>query len=297
MRESPEATASRFRRRQVALDGSSLHVVETGDESGTTFLFLHGWPESSRAWRDVMSLAGVRARALAIDLPGVGESVGDATDGSKAQLAEKVHELISAMDLKDVTLVGQDIGGMIVYAYLQAYEDIRRAVIMDVVLPGIAPWEEVIRNPQIWHFALHAIPSLPERLVQGRQEEYFRFFYDVLSFDPKKITPEARAAYVKAYSTDSALAAGFNWYRAFARDVEHNRDGAKREIQTPLLYMRGEHERAGDIGKYVDGLRAAGATSLEHAVIGAAGHFTQEEAPEETWRRIAEFAGVDPSSK
>jgi pimeloyl-ACP methyl ester carboxylesterase len=47
-----------------------------------------------------------------------------------------------------VTLVGHDIGGMIVYAYLHAYPDtIEQAVIMNVVIPAVDPWSEVIRNP------------------------------------------------------------------------------------------------------------------------------------------------------
>ena len=67
-----------------------------------------------------------------------------------------------------MTLVGHDIGGMVVYAYLRAYQDLARAVIMDVPVPGVAPWEEFVREPYLWHFALHSIADLPERLVQGR---------------------------------------------------------------------------------------------------------------------------------
>jgi pimeloyl-ACP methyl ester carboxylesterase len=237
-----------------------------------------------------MALAGHDIRAIAIDLPGIGGSTGDATDGSKHELATKVHDLIATLHLQEVTLVGQDVGGMVVYAYLQTHGDLRSAVIMDVVLPGIDPWDEVIRNPYIWHFALHAVRSLPERLVQGRQAEYFRFFYDTLAFDPTKITPEARASYVDAYSTDAALTAGFNWYRTFARDAEENRTGSGHASTTPLLYLRGEHE-TGDIRAYVDGLRAAGASLMEHRVVPAAGHFAHEEAPEATWQLLAEFAG------
>ena len=81
---------------------------------------------------------------------------------------------------------------MIVYAYRRMYEDIARAVIMDVVIPGIDTWDEVLRNPYIWHFALHSIPHLPEELVRGRQAVYFDFFYDALSADPSRITAEGQ---------------------------------------------------------------------------------------------------------
>lgn len=239
-----------------------------------------------------MAIAARQVRAIAIDLPGVGESTGAATDGSKRQLAGVVHQLIATMGLEEATLVGQDAGGMIAYAYLRAYQNIARAVIMSVVIPGVDPWEEVLRNPYLWHFGFHAIPALPELLVQGRQKEYFDFFYQALLHDPVKITPEARADYAKAYSTDSALTTGFNWYRTFGQDVTENRQASEGPpVETPLLYLRGEHE-TGDIYTYVQGLRDVGIANVDHGIVGDAGHFTPEEAPEETWRLIAGFAGL-----
>jgi pimeloyl-ACP methyl ester carboxylesterase len=288
-----------LRHRQVTVGDAPMHVVEAGDPDARPFVFLHGWPESWRCWERIMTLAAGQVRAIAIDLPGVGESTGAAesngavADGSKGQLADRVHQLISAMGLTGVTLVGHDVGGMVTYAYLRAYQDLARAVIMDIVVPGVAPWEEFLRQPFLWHFALHSVADLPERLVQGRQQEYFDYFYTVLPADPAKITGDARRAYVAAYATDSALTAGFGWFRAFSRDAESNRrasEGAR--VTTPLLYLRGELERGGDIGAYVDGLRAAGVTHVEQALVARAGHFTQEEAPEETWRLIADFAGL-----
>lgn len=99
---------------------------------------------------------------------------------------------------------------------------------MDVPLPGVAPWEEFVRSPFLFHFALHAVPDLPERLVQGRQEDYFGYFYDALSADPSTITEEARRAYQAAYASDRALTASFNWYRAFPQDVEDSPRSYKR---------------------------------------------------------------------
>lgn len=270
--------------------GSSLHVVEAGDPEAAPFMFLHGWPESWSSWRQVMALASQQVRAVAIDLPGVGQSTGNPTDGSKQQLAQTVHELVGEIGLEDLTLVGQDVGGMIAYSYLLAFQDLSRAVIMDVVVPGVGPWEEVLRNPYIWHFAFHSIPGLPERLVQGRQREYFDFFYDALSADPAKIPPEARAEYVQAYSSDAALAAGFSWYRAFAQDATANKQ-ASHDVATPVLYLRGEKE-SGQMADYLNGFQAAGLTNLTHGLVPGAGHFTQDEAPAETWRLIATFAGL-----
>ena len=48
----------------------------------------------------------------------------------------------------------------------------------------------------------------------------------------------------------------------------------------------------GQISDYLDGFRAADLVHVDHGVVPNAGHFTQEEAPEHTWRLIAEFTGI-----
>jgi pimeloyl-ACP methyl ester carboxylesterase len=163
---------------------------------------------------------------------------------------------------------------------------------MDTVIPGLAPWTEVLRNPFIWHFAFHTIPNLPELLVKGHQRDYFDYFFNVLSFDPSKISEAARQAAVEAYSRKEALTAGFNWYRTFSRDAAANAEQGDQAVCTPVLYVRGEHE-SGQITEYVDGLRAAGLANVESAIVPAAGHFTQEEAPHVTWKILARFAGLE----
>jgi pimeloyl-ACP methyl ester carboxylesterase len=70
----------------------------------------------------------------------------------------------------------------------------------------------------------------------------------------------------------------------------NNNASSQTPVATPLLYLRGEKE-GGQIDDYVAGLRSAGMTDVSNALVPNAGHFTQEEAPEGTWRLIAEFSG------
>ena len=275
---------------QVAIAGTSIHTVTAGPVDAPALLLLHGWPESWATWREIIPLAAASHRVVAIDLPGVGGSESGAAPTSKRDIASLVHGLADALGLADITLVGHDIGGMVAYAYLRDFPDLARAVIMDVPIPGVDPWEDFVRAPFLWHFALHAVPGLPEQLVSGRQKPYFGYFYDLLSATPGVPEAEVRKEQAAAYATASALNASFGWYRAFDRDLEDNMAAAAGPaVHTPLLYRRGGAERGGSIDTYVEGLRRAGVIDVTPAVVSGAGHFPHEEAASATWRAISGF--------
>lgn len=180
-------------------------------------MFLHGWAENWAAFDQVMIPLSEDAHVVAMDLPGIGSSETPPPSNDKRTLAKYVRETTKQLGLQDVTLVGHDVGGQIVYAYLHAYPAaLRRAVIMNVAIPGIDPWADVVRNPSIWHLAFHSIPDLPETLVAGQQRAYFDFFYDETSAEATATDEETRATYIHAYSRPEALQTGFDWFRAFS---------------------------------------------------------------------------------
>ncbi|MBV8579266.1 MAG: alpha/beta hydrolase [Candidatus Eremiobacteraeota bacterium] len=279
-----------MRHRQIAVDGLAIHVAETGPDDAPAIVLLHGWPQDGSAFAGVMAEFGDGVHAIAPDLPAIGRSRGAARSYDKTTLAGHIRALVAMLGLGRVILVGHDVGGMIVYAYLRAYAaELRAAVIMDVAIPGIDPWQEVIRNPHIWHFAFHAIPKLPETLVNGHEGPYFDFFFDALA-GPNGIRPDVRARAVAAYARDESLRAGFDFYRAFPKDEADNRATAGHSLDTPVLYIRGDHE-TGHPEQYVAGLRAAGLTNLALATIADCGHFAPDEQPAAvaaTLRRFAE---------
>jgi pimeloyl-ACP methyl ester carboxylesterase len=208
----------------LRIDGLDIHLREEGPPAGPGVLFLHGWPQDSSAFGPLMMQLRDRFRVAAMDLPGIGRSHGRPERGDKRTLAGYVHSVVHTARLAPVSLVGHDIGGQIVYAFLRAFPGVAaRAAILDVVIPGVAPWSEVVRNPRIWHFGFHAVPQLPELLVAGHQERYFDFFFDAIAAEPARICADSRRAYAAAYRDADSLCAGFDWYRAFPQDEEDNR--------------------------------------------------------------------------
>lgn len=270
----------RIHHRVVTIDTLPIHVAECGPSARPAILFLHGWPETWAAFAHIMDMLGHERRVVAVDLPGIGQSPSPASSNDKRALAAVVRELVKTLHLREVTLVGHDVGGQIAYAYLRAYPgELRRAVIMNVAIPGIEPWNEVVRNPAIWHFGFHAVPELPELLVYGRQSEYFDFFFNGIAADPEAVNPEARAIYTEGYRRLDALRTGFEWYRAFPQDATDNQK-ALRQDQTPVLYLRGAAERGIELERYVGGLRRSGLVSVQGQTIPNSGHFAPDEQPE-----------------
>jgi pimeloyl-ACP methyl ester carboxylesterase len=275
--------------RQVEVEGISIHVVEGGDASRAAILFLHGWPENWTIFQHVMIPLTDQAHVVAIDLPGIGDSKAPLASNDKRTLAKHVRGLINEVGLVNVTLVGHDMGGMIVYAYLHAYSgELERAVIMNVAVPGLDPWPEIKRHPEIWHNGFHNVPRLPEKLVMGHQAEYFDYFFDAISGTPDAVSEQARKTFAEAYSRPEALHAGFEWYRAFAQDERDNLGVKGEVVQTPVLYLRGDKE-IGKLEVYLQGLREGGLSNIEGRLISDSGHFAPDEQPEAVVKALQEF--------
>jgi pimeloyl-ACP methyl ester carboxylesterase len=285
-------TQAELRHQQIDVNGLSIHIVEAGEDDKPAILFLHGWPESWALYEQILMALKDEVHAVAIDLPGIGLSTPAPKASDKRSLAKQVRGVIQTLGLQDVTLVGHDTGGMIVYAYLHAYpDDLKHAVIMNTAIPGVDPWNEVIRNPHIWHFAFHAVPDLPETLVADQEALYFSFFYNYLA-GPKGVSDELRDRFVEAYLHPEALKTGFEWYRAFPQDEKDNQASKHETVQTPVLYIRGDQEHI-DIEQYLKGLRDSGLRHLQGHVIPKAGHFAPSEQPEAVLEALREFIAAD----
>jgi pimeloyl-ACP methyl ester carboxylesterase len=281
----------------IHLGRLSLHVAQAGRDDGPSILFIHGWPQSSHAFKPVMESLADAYRVVAIDLPGIGKSTGAPSASDKRTLAGYVDAAVRNLGLNRVTLVGHDIGGQIVYAYLRSFPDkVERAAILNVVVPGVAPWSEVIRNPHIWHFAFNAIPNLPELLVGGHVASYFDFFFNAISADPAKLTRGSRRAYTNAYRSRANLKAGFDWYRAFPQDEKDNASSLGTVVSTPVLYVRGDSE-SGDMQSYLDGLRKSGLEKVSGKVLAHCGHFSADEQPEALAAALREFIAATPKGR
>jgi pimeloyl-ACP methyl ester carboxylesterase len=98
---------------QVKLSQGSLQYRESG--SGPPIVFMHGLLVNGTLWRDVVPQLEDRFRCVVPELPLGSHRVplDPSADLSPPGLASIVDEFMAALDLNDVTLVGNDTGGAI----------------------------------------------------------------------------------------------------------------------------------------------------------------------------------------
>ena len=101
--------SSDYEIQRVSLHGHDIAYRMAGE--GPTLLLIHGLAGSSRTWRAVMPQLAQECRVLAPDLRGHGESAKPVGDYSLGGFAAMLRDLLGALDIDRVTVVGQSLGG------------------------------------------------------------------------------------------------------------------------------------------------------------------------------------------
>ncbi|PNY80480.1 alpha/beta fold hydrolase [Deinococcus koreensis] len=105
---------------------------------GRPVVLIHGWPLSGRMWeRQIDALRHAGYQVVAYDRRGFGQSGKTATGYDYDTFASDLNDLLGALDLRDVTLVGFSMGGGEVsrYAGLYGTERLRSAMLVASIAP------------------------------------------------------------------------------------------------------------------------------------------------------------------
>ncbi len=98
-------------------DGTRIYYKDWG--AGPSVVLSHGWPLSADSWEaQMMFLASNGYRCIAHDRRGHGRSSQPWKGNDMDTFADDLKELIEALDLKDVALIGFSMGGGEVARYI-----------------------------------------------------------------------------------------------------------------------------------------------------------------------------------
>jgi pimeloyl-ACP methyl ester carboxylesterase len=263
-------------------EGADIFVRSAG--SGPVVVLLHGYAETSDSWAPLAADL-VRDHTVVVpDLRGIGRSSRPVGGYDKKTQAADIRSVVVALGHDRTSVVSHDIGIMVAYAYAARYPDkVERLVVMDAPIPGIAPWDEILRNPALWHFGVHGPDA--ERLVQGRERIYLDRIWNDFTGDPTKPDEETREYYAAQYAEPGAMRAGFAQFTAFAQDVKDNEIFRQTKLTMPVLAIGGEKSFGATQAEVMRNV----AVDVTGIVIRGAGHWLMEENPTVTDTVIRNF--------
>jgi len=112
-------------------DGVLLHYVEAGQ--GDPLVLLPGWSQSAAMFRFQIEAFAATHRVVAVDPRGHGESAKPDHGYNAHRMAADIRELVVALDLRGINLLGHSGGVKYIWAYSELYgaDRLRRLIIVD----------------------------------------------------------------------------------------------------------------------------------------------------------------------
>ena len=220
------------------------------------------------------------------DLRGMGLSSYPNAGYDKKTQGVDIATVMEKLGVQKADLVTHDIGNMVGYALASQYPDrITKWAIIDAPLPGIGPWDEILKSPLLWHFNFRG-PDV-DRLVKGRERIYLDRFWNELSANPKAIDEETRQHYAKLYARPSATHSAFEQFATFnTKDRADNLEFQKRASSRCRSLRSAGRNRLAISPAAI--MREVG-SNVEGDIITNSGHWIMEEQPDQTVSKVKVF--------
>jgi len=230
----------------------SRHFVRVGEEntapidlyyedhgSGNPVVLIHGYPLNGGSWeKQLPELLAAGNRVITYDRRGFGKSSQPTTGYDYDTFAEDLNKLLTALELRDVALVGFSMGGGEVARYLGRYgsDRVRKAAILGGVPPYLL---KAADNPT--GVDRNVFTGIETAIRQDRYAfftEFFKNFFNTDELLGKRVSDAAVQAcwQVAAGSSPTAtLACVSTWLTDFRQDLT--------KIDVPTLVMHGDADR------------------------------------------------------
>jgi haloalkane dehalogenase len=277
-----------FESHYASVDGASVHYVDEG--SGPVLLLLHGNPTWSFLYRDVIKGVRDRYRCIAPDYPGFGLSRAAPGYGyTPAEHARVIERLVSELGLSGVTMMAQDWGGPIGFAAATRLADRFNAF----VIGNTWAWPKADFGTQVFSRLLGG--PIGRYLIEQRN-----FFIEKAlpaSVKRHSVPAEVMAAYRGPFPTAASrrpaavlpreILASRPWLAELERRLSSVSDRPALIVWPTRDPAFGDRERRRWEERFPN----------HHTVmLEGAGHYMQEDAPEEIVAAIRDWAPTPPQT-
>jgi|SRR5215208_1700992 pimeloyl-ACP methyl ester carboxylesterase len=248
---------------------------------GPPLVLVHGTPMRSYLWRNIVPALAEHHSVYVYDLLGYGESEkGVGQDVSIVAQARVLRELIEARGLDAPAIAGHDIGGGIVLrAHLLEGVSFSRIAVLDAVV--LTPWLSEPRSTT-WHVRgyAEAYEVMPDHLFEA-------FFSAYLGETNTNLGEGAFEVYLAPWRGEEGR-------RAFVRQALQFEEHHTGEIEprlgsigVPVLVVWGEED--GWLDPWQASRLQQEVPGSQLRLIPRAGHFVQEDAPDEVAEVLVSF--------
>lgn len=312
--------------RSINLGDVQVRIREAGE--GPLVLLLHGFPELAYSWRhQVEALADAGFHAVAFDQRGYGRSSRPRSVSAYAvtELAGDVVALARHLGADSFAVVGHDWGAPVAWHTALLRPDVIRAVALLSVpyLPRLAgPRSPVQRlteaaQPDTFYQVYfqdrglaeaELMADIPDRLARifvnnsGDAPPGHRWrpiisqnetFFDTLGPRPTRLpdwfTEKDLETYTRAFA-HSGFYGPLNWYRNLDRNWRRTAFLTGARVRQPSLFIAGSLDPITSYyQRWVDALPTTMPGLTDSIQLAGAGHWIQQERPDEVNRLLVEF--------
>lgn len=122
--------------------------------------------------------------------------------------------------------------------------------------------------------------------MQGRERDYFEYFWNELAADKNHSLPAAdREAYIASYSRPGRMHAGWAYFVSFQQAAKDFAEFSKTKLNIPVLVIGGDKASGQVLSEQVNLV----ATDVTVVILKDTGHWVMEERPEETTDALMKF--------
>jgi epoxide hydrolase 4 len=283
-------------------NGMRLHYASAGEPGRPLLLFLHGFPEFSGAWDDILPRFADHHFAVAPDLRGFNLSSHPEDPGAYRLrvVVEDLVQLIEHLGATQADIVGHDWGGSAAWRLASAHpERVRRLVVINAPHPN-ALARELSRNPAQQAASRHVTWLRSPDMEDALAANDFARLKDWLRSMPRTghawVTPQLLKRYTAVWNR--GLTGALNYYRASPLHPSPESSQATAAlrlrseqfaISVPTLLLWGMRDES-MVPELLDGLEEW-VPGVQIERFAAATHWVVHEEPQRVAERIRAFLG------